>query len=95
MGCTPYAWPGAAWAPALFILIPKTLYNVLKRAGFFLLSKVDESTFSCNKAIRAIPGAPYPYIITGCPDGEGSWFQETVNNDPELATACKAAYKAI
>ena len=47
-----------------------------------------------KQAIRAIEGAPYPYVITACPDGEGSWFQETVNNDPELASACKAAYKA-
>ena len=47
-----------------------------------------------KQAIRAIPGAPYPYIITACPDGEGSWFQETVNHDPAVAAACKAAYKA-
>lgn len=47
-----------------------------------------------KQAVRAIPGAPYPYVITACPDGEGSWFQETVNQDPELAAACKAAYKA-
>ena len=47
-----------------------------------------------KQALRAIPGAPYPYVITACPDGEGSWFQETVNSDPELAAACKAAYKA-
>jgi CRISPR-associated protein Csx3 len=47
-----------------------------------------------KQAIRAIPRAPYPYVITACPDGEGSWFQETVNQNPELATACKAAYKA-
>ena len=47
-----------------------------------------------KQAIRAIPGSPYPYVITACPDGEGSWFQETVNQDPELAAACKAAYKA-
>ena len=47
-----------------------------------------------KQAIRAIPGAPYPYVITACPDGEGSWFQETVNSNPELAAACKAAYKA-
>lgn len=45
-------------------------------------------------AIRRIPSAPYPYAITACPDGEGAWFQETVENDPELAAACKAAYKA-
>ena len=47
-----------------------------------------------KQALRSIPGAPYPYVITACPDGEGAWFQETVNNDPELAAACKAAYKA-
>jgi CRISPR-associated protein Csx3 len=45
-------------------------------------------------AVRRVPGAPYPYVITGCPDGEGSWFQETVNADPALAAACKAAYKS-
>lgn len=47
-----------------------------------------------KQAIRAIPGSPYPLVITACPDGEGSWFQETVNNDPEVAAALKAAYKA-
>lgn len=47
-----------------------------------------------KQAIKAIPGAPYPYVITACPDGEGAWFQETVQNDPELAAACKASYKS-
>lgn len=46
-----------------------------------------------KQAIRAIPGAPYPYVITACPDGEGSWFQETVEHDSELAATCKADYK--
>lgn len=36
----------------------------------------------------------YPYIITGTPDGEGAWFQETVNLSPEAAADAKAAYKA-
>lgn len=45
-------------------------------------------------AVRRIPGAPYPYVITGCPDGEGAWFQETVNQDQALAGELKAAYKA-
>lgn len=47
-----------------------------------------------REAVRAVPGAPYPYVITACPDGEGAWFQETVNADPQLAAECKAAYKA-
>lgn len=45
-------------------------------------------------AVRALPGAPYPYVITACPDGEGAWFQETVSADPALAAELKAAYKA-
>lgn len=36
---------------------------------------------------------PYPYVITTCPDGEGAWFQETVEKYPEVAKACKEAYK--
>jgi len=46
-----------------------------------------------KQAVKSVPGAPYPYVITACPDGEGAWFQETVNLDPEVAAACKAAYK--
>jgi hypothetical protein len=45
-------------------------------------------------AIKAIPVDLYPYVITACPDGEGAWFQKTMNADPELAKACKAAYKS-
>lgn len=47
-----------------------------------------------KQAIRNVPEAPYPYVITACPDGEGAWFQETVNGDPKLAAKCKAAYKS-
>lgn len=36
---------------------------------------------------------PYPYVITACPDGEGAWFQETMEKYPEIAKACKVAYK--
>jgi CRISPR-associated protein Csx3 len=47
-----------------------------------------------KQAVRRIPGAPYPYVITACPDGEGAWFQETVNANPELAKQCKVSYKS-
>ena len=47
-----------------------------------------------KQAVRRVPGAPYPYVITGAPDGEGAWFQEAVNLDPEAAAKYKAAYKA-
>ncbi len=46
-----------------------------------------------KQAIRRIPGAPYPYVITACPDGEGAWFQETVNRSPEDAREMKEEYK--
>lgn len=35
----------------------------------------------------------YPYVITACPDGEGSWFQETVSSDANLAMELKENYK--
>ncbi len=47
-----------------------------------------------KQAIMRVEGAPYPYVITGCPDGEGAWFQEAAQNDPELARELKDAYKA-
>jgi CRISPR-associated protein Csx3 len=46
-----------------------------------------------KQAIRRIPGAPYPYVITACPDGEGAWFQETAARSPEEARQLKTAYK--
>lgn len=63
-----------------------------------VLSGPPRSGKSCfreglKQALRAISGAPYPYVITACPDGEGAWFQETVNGNEEVATACKAEYK--
>ncbi len=39
-------------------------------------------------------GAIYPYMLTACPDGEGAWFQESMNNDPTLAAKLKAEYKS-
>ncbi|MBL8234187.1 MAG: hypothetical protein JNL98_37170 [Bryobacterales bacterium] len=47
-----------------------------------------------RQAIGAIPGAPYCYVVTACPDGEGSWYQETVHKTPELAAELKAAHKS-
>jgi CRISPR-associated protein Csx3 len=29
-----------------------------------------------KQAIRQIPNAPYPYVLTACPDGEGAWYFE-------------------
>lgn len=34
------------------------------------------------------------YAISGCPDGDGSFFTETVKNNPSLAKQLKAEYKA-
>ncbi|WP_413167591.1 hypothetical protein ACL6C3_13030 [Capilliphycus salinus ALCB114379] len=38
--------------------------------------------------------APYPYFITACPDGEGSWFAETARRDINEAKRYKANYKS-
>ena len=46
-----------------------------------------------KRVLLDMPKAPYPYVITACPDGEGAWFQEAVRNDPKAAETCKAAYK--
>ena len=46
-----------------------------------------------KQVLMGIEDAPYPYVITACPDGEGAWFQEAVRNDPGVAALCKTAYK--
>ncbi len=46
-----------------------------------------------KQAIKKCKGAPYPYVITACPDGEGAWFQETANRNPEEARELKTEYK--
>lgn len=38
--------------------------------------------------------APYPYVLTACPDGEGAWYSEAARRDPELAKKLKQDYKA-
>lgn len=47
-----------------------------------------------KEAIKRIDGAPYPYMITACPDGEGAWYSEAARRDPDLAKRLKAEYKA-
>ncbi|MBN3927340.1 hypothetical protein [Nostoc sp. NMS4] len=46
-----------------------------------------------KQAIRQIPDAPYPFVITANPDGEGSWFSETAQRNLEEAKQYKKAYK--
>ena len=46
-------------------------------------------------AIFNLKNAPADfYTISGCPDGDGSWFSETVAKYPELARQLKDEYKA-
>lgn len=64
----------------------------------FILAGPPRSGKSCMRealkgAIKQVPNAPYPYMLTACPDGEGAWFQETMNSNPELAAKLKAEYK--
>ncbi len=44
--------------------------------------------------IKGISNAPYPFVFTACPDGEGAWFQETMNANPDLAARLKTDYKS-
>lgn len=46
-----------------------------------------------KNALREVSGVPYCYAITACPDGEGAWYQETVNRDAGLAGQLKREYK--
>ncbi|MBD2451579.1 CRISPR-associated protein Csx3 [Nostoc sp. FACHB-152] len=47
-----------------------------------------------KQALFQIPNAPESYFISGCPDGDGSWYSETAKRDPDLAAHLKAQYKA-
>lgn len=47
-----------------------------------------------KKAILGNLDAPYPYIITACPDGEGSWHQQAYEHNESLAKDCKHTNKA-
>jgi CRISPR-associated protein Csx3 len=49
--------------------------------------------YGLKEAIKTIENAHYPYVITACPDGEGSWFQETGSQNPDLAATLKASNK--
>lgn len=47
-----------------------------------------------KQAITKIKDAPYPYIITACPDGEGAWFSDSADRDKDLARRLKDEYKS-
>jgi CRISPR-associated protein Csx3 len=47
-----------------------------------------------KQALSQIPNAPESYFISGCPDGDGSWYGETARRDADLAKKLKAEYKA-
>lgn len=46
-----------------------------------------------KKALHRIPDVRDAYVISGCPDGEGSWFSEIARHNPELARKLKDEYK--
>ncbi|BAY83089.1 hypothetical protein NIES267_25750 [Calothrix parasitica NIES-267] len=47
-----------------------------------------------KRALLKIPNPPEFYIVSGCPDGDGSWFSETAKHDVDLARNLKSEYKA-
>lgn len=48
-----------------------------------------------KQALLSRAEAPYPYVITANPDGEGAWFQAAVSLDRERAMQHKAAHKGL
>jgi CRISPR-associated protein Csx3 len=47
-----------------------------------------------KEAIFKLKDAPADvYVISGCPDGDGCWYSETAQKNPELAQQLKADYK--
>ncbi len=46
-----------------------------------------------KRAVLGNLGAPYPYVITACPDGEGSWHQQSYKNNQNLAKQIKPQNK--
>ncbi len=46
-----------------------------------------------KRAILGNLGAPYPYVITACPDGEGSWHHEAYEKNQPVAKDCKRKNK--
>ena len=47
-----------------------------------------------KKALLQIPDVPDTYVISGCPDGEGSFYLETQRQNRELARKLKDEYKS-
>lgn len=47
-----------------------------------------------KQALLQISHAPESYFISGCPDGDGSWYGETARRDLDLAKKLKGEYKA-
>lgn len=50
-------------------------------------------TEGLKQAILGIKEAPYPYVMTVNPDGEGAWYAQTAGRNPEEARQLKTAYK--
>ncbi|KYC40395.1 CRISPR-associated protein Csx3 [Scytonema hofmannii PCC 7110] len=47
-----------------------------------------------KQAILGTLNAPYPYVITACPDGEGSWYHKTYQQNQGLANDSKPRLKS-
>lgn len=73
---------------------PQQEQNIIK----VVLCGPPQSGKSClreglKKAILGNLGAPYPYVITACPDGEGAHYQKACEKDEELAEKNKRENK--
>lgn len=47
-----------------------------------------------KSALLELKEAPESYVISGCPDGDGAWFTETAQKNPQLARKLKDEWKS-
>jgi CRISPR-associated protein Csx3 len=47
-----------------------------------------------KQALLKLSDAPASFVLSACPDGDGSWFSETARRDSMLARQLKNAYKS-
>jgi CRISPR-associated protein Csx3 len=81
-------------------LVETTEAQVERNSVKLVLCGPPQSGKSCLReglkwAIMGILNAPYPYIITACPDGEPAGVQEIYGRDPQLAQTIVQGYKGF
>ena len=69
--------------------LKQSLNQCSDRLSSQLISPINEENNSISRPLYM-----ESYVISGCPDGDGSWFSGTAQKYPELASELKSKYKA-